>query len=705
MTDLTPNASWDPVTQLEITDRVLAGPGGRANLQAQQLLNRTAHLDVRLGQLGTLSAQHADAVTLAGGTIDGVTIGGAVPAAGHFTDLSAGGFPVWHQGNDTPWARREEMRLPERFPPTLAITAEPGRPLAGVEVTAVGTRWSVGPDGRLQATPPGALRDDYDPLTGTYRGKLIEAESRTNHLTYSARFEGWTAVAAGATDFAAAGPDGARSAAAIVETTASGVHYVEQVPGLPDDSLCAVSVFAAGAGRNLYVWLTDSGWPGQAGVVFDLAAGTVVSVGTGVETARITAHRDGWWRCEVVARTTAAPGPRRVRLALHNGSTSSYAGDGAGGVLLWQAQAEVGVFATSPIPTGATTATRVAEDVRVPIHGYAGGPAGPPGTNLITAGAWTATAVTVDGDVAEAPLGLGPTADRLTDTAAVGEHGIDTDVTVAGGDAVAFAAFVRFDTVARVRLRLGDTAGTDGMTADFTAAGLAATSEGGAALLHGTLFRRYPGGWFRVGLRGVIDPDSTTARCAIRLHDGSGVDYAGGTGTLYTAATQATVGADFTPFDAVDAGHWYVPAEGTLLVEGTPLRLGGTQAMAAMHNGSADHGLVIGQSGQGSVYRSLALVDGLQQGVAAASGGPVAGRGSALALAYAADGLTICVDGEPPVTAPVGSLPDDISALSIGRRGTDSGTAWHGAIRRIEYRGRRLPASALVPLAIRHAGG
>ena len=44
MANLTPTAILDDVYQLEITDPVLAGPGGISNRQAQQLLNRTEWL-------------------------------------------------------------------------------------------------------------------------------------------------------------------------------------------------------------------------------------------------------------------------------------------------------------------------------------------------------------------------------------------------------------------------------------------------------------------------------------------------------------------------------------------------------------------------------------------------------------------------------------------------------------------------------------
>lgn len=44
MTNLTPNAGWDDVPQLETTTKAMGGPSGPMNLQAQALLNRTERL-------------------------------------------------------------------------------------------------------------------------------------------------------------------------------------------------------------------------------------------------------------------------------------------------------------------------------------------------------------------------------------------------------------------------------------------------------------------------------------------------------------------------------------------------------------------------------------------------------------------------------------------------------------------------------------
>lgn len=71
MANLTDASTFSPVYQLETTDRVLAGPGGIANRQAQELANRTLYLKNAL-----------EALDGSGGPFDYDASSGAVPAPG-----------------------------------------------------------------------------------------------------------------------------------------------------------------------------------------------------------------------------------------------------------------------------------------------------------------------------------------------------------------------------------------------------------------------------------------------------------------------------------------------------------------------------------------------------------------------------------------------------------------------------------------------
>jgi hypothetical protein len=77
MANLTDASSFDPVYQLEVTDRVKGGAGGIANSQAQSLANRTLYLKNAL-----------EALDGSGGPFDYDASGGAVPAPGTGSGLA-----------------------------------------------------------------------------------------------------------------------------------------------------------------------------------------------------------------------------------------------------------------------------------------------------------------------------------------------------------------------------------------------------------------------------------------------------------------------------------------------------------------------------------------------------------------------------------------------------------------------------------------
>jgi hypothetical protein len=200
-------------------------------------------------------------------------------------------------------------------------------------------------------------RFDYDPVTLLPRGLLVE-EARTNLLTYSAQIDdaSWAKVRASATANSTTAPDGTVSADTLVEdTTASATHQINKVfTGTAVAHTYSVYVKAAGRTQirlNLY---DGAAFVNQT--YFDLTSGTVLS-GTG---GTIAAVGNGWYRCAITA-TLAASANCQAQLRLASGGSDTYTGDGTSGVFLWGAQLEAGAFATSYIPTIASTVTRSAD--------------------------------------------------------------------------------------------------------------------------------------------------------------------------------------------------------------------------------------------------------------------------------------------------------------------------------------------------------
>lgn len=211
----------------------------------------------------------------------------------------------------------------------------------------------------LQTAASGVARFDHNPTTDESLGLLIE-ESRTNLLTYSEQLNNaaWTKTNSSVTANIIVAPDGTLTADKLVEDTTLNNHDVRQ------------SVTTTAADHSFSVYLKASErqfvllWNATAnfGRVFNLSTGTVSGTVTGVTqaTASISSIGNGWYRCTITGTCTAANNNFRV-YAMTDATTFSYTGDGYSGVYIWGAQLEAGAFATSYIPTVASTVTRAAD--------------------------------------------------------------------------------------------------------------------------------------------------------------------------------------------------------------------------------------------------------------------------------------------------------------------------------------------------------
>ena len=204
-------------------------------------------------------------------------------------------------------------------------------------------------------------RFDYDPVTLQPKGLLVE-EARTNLALYSEQFDNaaWTKSGATITANATVSPDGTTNADKLVENTSTGVHVLTQNVNMTSGVSYTFTVFAKAAERSRLFFERSNATLTSYTALVDLAGGTVVST-TGTVTASITAVGSDWYRISltVLAAATASGG---VQVDLvSTGSTVNYTGNGTSGVFLYGAQLEAGAFATSYIPTVASTVTRSAD--------------------------------------------------------------------------------------------------------------------------------------------------------------------------------------------------------------------------------------------------------------------------------------------------------------------------------------------------------
>jgi hypothetical protein len=210
---------------------------------------------------------------------------------------------------------------------------------------------------------------DHDPATLAPLGFLIE-EQRTNLLLQSADFTTtWVPIAATVTANTINAPTGTPIADSLLETTATGEHFVRQLlTGLAANTTYTTSIFVKSIeGRNVRIRILDTDNVSNgylAGV--NLTTGAVntaalnVGAGTGA-TVTVQALQDGWYRIALSGNAGATCTKYTVDFFSISGTTITFAGDITKGLYLFGAQTEIGAFATSPILTTGAAATRLAD--------------------------------------------------------------------------------------------------------------------------------------------------------------------------------------------------------------------------------------------------------------------------------------------------------------------------------------------------------
>jgi len=214
-------------------------------------------------------------------------------------------------------------------------------------------------------------RFDYNPATLAPRGLLIE-EQRTNLLLQSQTFDNasWTKSVSTVTANAATAPDGTTTAEksivnnGITLGSSTGAGLRQDITKAASNITYTFSTFAKAAEFNsVQIFMANLAANAAARCQFNLAAGTAATpvisgVGFSSASATITDFGNGWYRCILTATSDADTAMRNTIMPADTVATQ---GNGTSGILVWGAQLEAGAFATSYIPTVASTVTRAAD--------------------------------------------------------------------------------------------------------------------------------------------------------------------------------------------------------------------------------------------------------------------------------------------------------------------------------------------------------
>ena len=221
-------------------------------------------------------------------------------------------------------------------------------------------------NGTIQYVANNISRFDYDAVTGYCKGLLIE-EQRTNLFLNS------TSIAmSGSTQSYVTAPDGTLTAIKSVPDGIATYHMNNnQLMTVSANTVYTASFYMKSFGYTGFQFqLRDNGYLNNYVVAnINLATKTVVAGVSGdysLPSTSITFVGNEWYRITLTGKTNAST---IAALNFYQGHTDgndiSLAGDGVSGSAVWGLQLEAGTFATSYIPTGGSTATRLADSASI----------------------------------------------------------------------------------------------------------------------------------------------------------------------------------------------------------------------------------------------------------------------------------------------------------------------------------------------------
>jgi len=224
----------------------------------------------------------------------------------------------------------------------------------------------VGSDGLVQTAATNTPRFDHT-SAGVCRGLLIE-ESRTNLSLQSENFAStsWVKQGGSISSVANIEPDGSANSELFSEDGANSTHRTFQSFTGVSGTSYTLSVFLKFAGRD-QIFLENRSIGTNPFVVFNIQNGTIGFVSSGL-TAAIQAYPNGWYRCSITGTATLAGG--NYLIGGYSGGSQSYTGLNGPAFYLYGAQVEAGSFATSYIPTVASSVVRSADVCSITGGGF-----------------------------------------------------------------------------------------------------------------------------------------------------------------------------------------------------------------------------------------------------------------------------------------------------------------------------------------------
>ena len=240
----------------------------------------------------------------------------------------------------------------------------------------------IGSNGLVQTAASGVPRFNCDPISGE-GVELLAEEARTNSLTYSEQLQLYSAVNVTVSSNFSSAPDGELSADKVIPSSTNNYKSISGSINFTSNTTHFVSFFAKPAGYNfltIAIFVVNDGGNGIS-CVLDLVNRVLTVNNTNniysFALVRAEVLQNGYTRFSLSFSLNNQNSPELRFCPVPNGTPSIltavgsdhgrpiFSGDGTSGVLLWGLQCEVGSFATSYIPTGASAVTRAADVVTI----------------------------------------------------------------------------------------------------------------------------------------------------------------------------------------------------------------------------------------------------------------------------------------------------------------------------------------------------
>jgi hypothetical protein len=308
--------------------------------------------------IGSARADLLRTIILSGGGIPGwlPTIGGQAPSK--YEDYTTGRY----------WYRGQQYGSYPAF-----ATA------AGASFSRASTATYTNPAGTLASAGSGVLR--FDNPNGVAQGLLLEGAATNLVTNVALNGAPWSnlnsTITAGQPS-----PDGLSGAFLNVPNTTNARHNWFLSSGITASSaVYAASVFMKPSGYNFgYLGIVSPSGTTAYSIIVNLTTGAITQTNTiGSPTGTASSaklYANGWVRLQVsMTAGTGAGGTGMTFGASNSGTPGSlnsganepqFAGDGTSGVYAFWPQLELGPFATSPIPTSGSAATRAADALTNP---------------------------------------------------------------------------------------------------------------------------------------------------------------------------------------------------------------------------------------------------------------------------------------------------------------------------------------------------